>query len=263
MQKDYPIRVGSMLYTQVDPEPGYEVEYNRWYERDHFYAGCMVGPWLFAGRRWVATRELKDLRFPADTPFLSPVDAGSYVAIYWLLDGKYEEHREWATEQVNWLYDNGRGFANRVHRHTGMYGHQARWYRDDDYVPLELALDHEQYVGMVSMAIQRADGVDAAAVDEWLNANMPEFLAGGPVASVSEWAALPLLDSAPAFVPRDPDAAKRTIFLYFLEEDPRTAWDRFRQWAKQIDGSGLATVVFAAPWFPTVVGTDTYTDQLW
>jgi hypothetical protein len=113
------------------------------------------------------------------------------------------------------------------------------------------------------MAIQRADGVDAAAVDAWLNTNMPEFLAGGPVASVSEWASLPLLDSAPAFVPRDPDSAKRTVFLYFLEEDPRTAWDSFRQWAKQIDASGLASVVFAAPWFPTVVGTDTYTDQLW
>ena len=61
---DYPITVGSMLFTMVDPEKGHEVEYNRWYERDHFYAGCMVGPWLFAGKRWVATKELKDLRFP-------------------------------------------------------------------------------------------------------------------------------------------------------------------------------------------------------
>jgi hypothetical protein len=262
MQKDYPIRVGSMLYTQVDPEPGHEVEYNRWYERDHFYAGCMVGPWLFAGRRWVATKDLKALRFPEQTPFLSPVTAGSYVAVYWLLDGKYEEHREWATEQVNWLYANGRGFAKRVHRHTGMYGHQARWYRDEDYVPLELALDHEQYVGMVSMALQRADHVDEGAVEEWLDANMPGLLAGGPVASASKWGALPLLDSAPSFVPRDPDADKRSLYLFFLEEDPRADWERFRQWAKQVDTSGVATVIFAAPWIPTVVGTDTYTDQL-
>ncbi len=262
MQKDYPIRVGSMLYTQVDPEPGYEVEYNRWYERDHFYAGCMVGPWLFAGRRWVSTKDLKALRFPAETPFLSPVTAGSYVAIYWILEDRYEDHREWATEQVNWLYANGRGFPNRVHRHTGMYGQQARWYRDDEYVPLELALDHEQYVGMVSMALQRADGVEDAAVDEWLDANVPGFLAGGPVASASKWAPLPILESAPAFVPRDPDADKRTMHLFFLEEDPRADWERFRQWGKQVDASGVATVVFAAPWIPTVVGTDTYTDQL-
>jgi len=263
MQKDYPIRVGSMLYTQVDPEKGYEVEYNRWYERDHFYAGCMIGPWLFAGRRWVATRELKDLRFPAETPFLSPVTDGSYVAIYWLLDGHYEDHIEWATEQVNWLYANGRGFQHRVHRHTGMYGTTGRWYRDDDYVPLELALDHEQYVGMVSMALQRHDGVEEAALEAWLDANLPAFLAASPVAIASKWNGLPLLDSAPAFVPRDPDADKRSLYLYFLEGDPRASWDAFRAWAAEIDASGVAKVVFAAPWIPTIIGTDTYTDQLW
>ena len=59
---DYPVRAGSMLFTLVDPSRGHEVAYNRWYERDHFYAGCMVGPWLFAGSRWVAPRRLKDLR---------------------------------------------------------------------------------------------------------------------------------------------------------------------------------------------------------
>ena len=26
----HPVRVGSMLYTLVDPEKGYEVAYNRW-----------------------------------------------------------------------------------------------------------------------------------------------------------------------------------------------------------------------------------------
>ena len=63
---DYPVKVGSMLLTLVDPNPGFERAYNRWYERDHYYGGCMVGPWLFAGSRWVATRPLKDLRWPAD-----------------------------------------------------------------------------------------------------------------------------------------------------------------------------------------------------
>jgi hypothetical protein len=64
--KDYPIKVGSMLFTMVEPHKGHEVEYNRWYERDHFYAGCMIGAWQFAGRRFVATRDLKSLRYPDD-----------------------------------------------------------------------------------------------------------------------------------------------------------------------------------------------------
>jgi len=39
-----PVKIGRMLFTMVDPNRGYEVAYNRWYERDHFYAGCMIGP---------------------------------------------------------------------------------------------------------------------------------------------------------------------------------------------------------------------------
>ena len=49
-----PIALGTVLFTMVEPHTGHELEYNRWYERDHFYAGCMVGPWLFAGRRWAS-----------------------------------------------------------------------------------------------------------------------------------------------------------------------------------------------------------------
>ena len=99
-----PVQVGTMLYTQVDPERGAEVAYNRWYERDHFYAGCMIGPGFFSGRRWVATRELKSLRLPeGETTFCTPVTAGSYLAIYWVLDGMQEENLRWGTDQVNWL----------------------------------------------------------------------------------------------------------------------------------------------------------------
>ena len=34
------IRIGSTLLTLVEPHRGQEVDYNRWYERDHFYAGA-------------------------------------------------------------------------------------------------------------------------------------------------------------------------------------------------------------------------------
>ena len=105
----HPVRAGSMLYTLVDPEPGHEVAYNRWYERDHFYGGCMTGPWCFAGSRWVATRELKDLRFPAKGNSISdPVDRGSYVAIYWVEDGHHDDHFAWGADQVVRLYTAGR-----------------------------------------------------------------------------------------------------------------------------------------------------------
>ena len=41
----------------------------------------------------------------------SPARDGSYVAIYWIHEDHYDDHVEWATEQVNWLYPNDRGYA--------------------------------------------------------------------------------------------------------------------------------------------------------
>ena len=66
---DRPIRLGSLLFTMVEPRPGYEVAYNRWYERDHFYSGCMIGAYTVSGARYNAARvqtfdELNDLAGP-------------------------------------------------------------------------------------------------------------------------------------------------------------------------------------------------------
>ena len=123
--EDYPVKVGSMLLTLVDPNRGFEAAYNRWYERDHFYAGCMIGPFLFAGSRWVATRELKEARWPrGGETVASPTDAGSYVAIYWVERGHHADHFDvWARQQVRDLYAAGRGFAERRHTHTVLYDH--------------------------------------------------------------------------------------------------------------------------------------------
>lgn len=111
-----PVKLGAMLYTLVDPNPGHEVAYNRWYERDHFYGGCMIGPGILAGARWVATREYKDLRFPADSGVAIPTDAGSYLATYWVQRGHEAEHFGWSSKQVFELYDAGRGFDERTTR---------------------------------------------------------------------------------------------------------------------------------------------------
>ncbi len=53
-----------MLYTLVEPHRGHEVAYNRWYERDHFYAGCQIGAYNFAGARFVSTAPLKAPALP-------------------------------------------------------------------------------------------------------------------------------------------------------------------------------------------------------
>ena len=263
---DHPIRVGSCLFTMVDPNPGHEVEYNRWYERDHFYAGCMIGPWLFAGSRWVATRALKDMRFPEDTPFAVPADAGSYLAIYWMLDGYYDEHFAWSLPQVQWLYANGRGFAERTHAHTGLYDHPWAHYRDADPVPLELALDHH-YEGLAVVSLERADGVSADELQSWLTSDaLPALMQGSPIAAAAGWSPIDRGDSdsgAPMDLGTSPGGEERLLQMFFIEEKPEGSWDRFHAYADAVNASGKAKVLFAAPFYRTVVGTDTYTDQLW
>src|SRR5258708_6387001 len=99
-----PIKLGSMLLTLVEPHRGHEVAYNRWYERDHFYAGCMVGPYNFAGRRFVATADLKALRDPDPSAITGEPERGSYVAVYWVLDRYFDVWNRWALRQVDALH---------------------------------------------------------------------------------------------------------------------------------------------------------------
>ncbi|MEW6272141.1 MAG: hypothetical protein AB1689_22900 [Thermodesulfobacteriota bacterium] len=260
---DTPVKVGSMLLTMVDPHRGHEVAYNRWYERDHFYAGCLVGPWLLAGARWVATRELKALRFPDESPIAKPtVRAGSYVAMYWIHEGRFDDYRTWGNEQAHWLYRNGRGFEQRTHVHTLMYHLDWVHYRDADPVPLALALDH-RFPGMATVAVLRREGVPQEHLDTWLRGDfLPRFLPGSDVAMCSTWSPVPQ-GAAPMAIPLVENTDRLDMQLWFLDGEAAPGWQRFRDYAAALEGTGLGRVVFASPWRPTAVGTDRYTDQLW
>jgi hypothetical protein len=268
---EYPVRLGSLLFTLVEPHQGHEVAYHRWYERDHFYAGCLTGPHLFAGRRWVATRDLKNLRTSAPQPasrhtplFDGEPALGSYLAVYWIEEGKHAEHLEWALERVLWLHKNGRMFAERDHIHTLMFHHRLAAWRDDDGVPAELALDH----GFAGLGVSMVDTTDGTTVEElssWLaDEHLPGVLAGGPAALVLGSVPEPLQDDAPVQQP-DPGALeRRVLLLWFLDDDPASAWSFFADGhADAVAASGKGEVVWSGAFLPTDPGTDRYTDQLW
>jgi len=263
---EYPVQIGSMLFTMVDPNPGFEVAYNRWYERDHFYAGCMIGPWLFAGGRWVAPRPLKDLRFPEKSPFAEPVDAGSYLSTYWIHKDHVEEHLQWAGEQVVWLYSNGRGFNERTHAHTSIYDLVSVKYADEDGVPLELSLDHH-FPGLGVLVTEPAEGVSAADHQAWLESNaVPGLLATAGISNWSAWTKHPAPadreSQSPMKLGTDGGREDRLVQLVFIEADPTATWEAFQAFGRAVDDGGVAKLTFAAPFFGTNVGTDDYTDQL-
>jgi hypothetical protein len=264
--EDYPVKVGSMLLTLVDPSPGYEKAYNRWYERDHYYAGCMVGPYLFAGSRWVATRELKDLRWPAgEQTVAKPTDAGSYVAIYWVEKGHHGDHFDnWARDQVRWLYAEGRGFAERRHVHTILFDHIGAVYRDPDPVPVDLALD-AGYDGIVAAWFDATSGT-AQDLHTALVPKLRDLVAGSSIEIASSWTPS-AGENDPKDVPMDlgsrAGGPERLCQLFFVRGDVRGLTERLHAYTDAVEAEGLASVRLVAPFFRTVIGTDTYTDQLW
>ncbi len=263
---DYPVRVGSTLLTLVDPERGYERAYNRWYERDHFYAGCLIGPYLFAGGRWVATRALKQLRWPRESAVAAPFDAGSYLAIYWVLAGFHDDHFEaWARPQVRQLYAEGRGFAKRSHVHTALFDHLGAAYSDADPVPIELALDHG-YDGLVAVWL---DGVgrDARTLASDLDKELvPELLAASNVEIASAWTPS-AGENEPKNVPMPlgsrAGGPERLCQLFFVSGDVRAPLERLRSYTQALESAGLARTQLVAPFVRTVPGTDKYADELW
>ena len=48
-----------------------------------------------------------------------------------------------------------------------------------------------------------------------------------------------------------------------VKRSVRDAVERFKAYTAKIEADGLATTHLVAPFFRTVIGTDTYTDQLW
>jgi hypothetical protein len=250
-----PIRLGGALVTVVEPHRGHEVAYNRWYERDHFYAGCQIGAWTIAGARFVATRDLKALRYPNPSPVLGDSDGASYLALYWVLAGKFGEWIRWGTEQVHWLIDAERMFTERDHVHTLMYKFRTG-YEHPDGVPVELALDHRSpYVVLVIG--QPAADTDLDVVDAWFRSRPLPGVVGAELTSV------PMHAGAPSDVPAD-DATERFCQLWFVDDDLPATWaDTFAPLGAEFAAAGLGELLAVSPFRATVPGTDTYTDQLW
>jgi len=249
-----PIKLGGALFTMVEPHRGHEVDYNRWYERDHFYAGCMIGAWTISGARFVATKACKERRFPEDSPITPDPMVGSYLALYWILAGKFDEWMKWGTKQVVWLHENNRMFPHRDHVHTLMYRFLDEHGREDG-VPIELALDH-RFAGVVAIIGEPTEGHSAEEVRDWWKARPP---VGETMAAFTP---VPLFNDAPSDVPRD-TATERFLQLFFVDDNPLAVWDQFEDYGAALDNSGLGRVLFASPYLATSPGTDKYTDELW
>jgi hypothetical protein len=252
-RQDRPMRLGSLLFTIVEPRPGHELAYNRWYERDHFLSGCMIGAFTLAGGRFVATRPYKALRLGAPGSAIDPAK-GSYLALYWILDGEHAAWDKWAVQQVTALHGEGRMFSERDHIHTGFYRYEAEYNAAGSSMPIELALNRH-YAGTVAILIDLAPGKTVADADAFFRKrDCP-----GDVALLAS--PMPMDPTRPADVPDS--AGRHCLFLSFSTEDPQQVWaERYIPLDAAVKAAGLGEIRFASPFIPTVFGTDKYVDEI-
>ncbi len=257
---DHPVRLGTILFTLIEPHEGHERAYNRWYERDHFYSGCLTGAHNFAGDRFVATRPLKDLR-AGPGPGGDPA-RGSYLSLYWIEDGHHWDWAAWAGERLADLHDADRMFPQRDHVHTKLYDLDWAVGRDPDPIPVELALDHP-FEGLAVVLGETAGDTTPEELDAWYRReHLPSVLPGSPAALVARFSILPMPSDAPD-VPDEEGDPGHYLQLWFLQADPRDCWDDLlADHATALSGAGVAELTLAAPFIPTVPGTDAHVDDL-
>jgi hypothetical protein len=257
------VDLGHAMITMVEPtsDPDRLREYNRWYEHDHCYSGVMVGPWAFSYGRFVATRRLKDLRFPAESSIASPVDQGSFIGLYWYLAGKIDEHFAWSFPATQQLAAEGRMNGDRTHISTSLYDFRGVVNRPGWPVPAEVSLDH-RYAGLVTLWIDRTEASTADALASWLLTDHLPWVFSAPSA----------LASALVFAPRDfpgvPGTGvgvdEKVLVTLFVQGDPADVWEsHIAPLEASIAAGGHGTVGLAAGFIPVVPGTETYLDQLW
>ena len=257
----------------MEPDAGSEAAFNQWYGDDHFYAGGMSVPWIFAGRRWICPRTHQAVRVSADNTTFQPPQAGRFLHLNFFSQGHVDEAAVVLGDTIARLMGKGRMYVDTIprrHVFSRLQPYAGAVYADrEDDGPLDVhALDHP-FGGVVVEVLRTGPGQERAALVDWL---LGEFVparlgtARADMCLVSLDAELPdAVAQKTSRVPRTygEEADQRVTLLWFTADDPLEAWsDRFASHADGIRDGGLGVLEFASPFVPTVPGTNRHVDQL-
>lgn len=251
-----PPEVGHTIIALHDPVRGRESAFNRWYEADHMLAAGTMAPWTIGGMRWVADRDLKALRYPAEGPF-GPATRGSYLMLFWIQRDRLAEQQAWVTEAMTDIAAQDRNFADRDAVTATTYDVVRHVVRDADGVPPVLALAHH-FAGVVLLVVERAATTSLTELgDRLLDTLLGPRLAGSPVALAVACTPRPKEPWWPAAYPEVAGVGERLFVVAFTDTDPRDCWDtHFADVGDALAASGHGRLLLAAPFVPAAVGTD-------
>ena len=253
-------RLGRAIISLVEPHLGREREYNRWYEDDHLIVSAMACPWVFAGKRWVATRALRPLRLPKDDADAASLDLGCYLAAYWILDGRYKEFLAWARSLVgNRLMPTGRMSPARTHIFTNDQQHVRSVYRDPEGPRDVHALDYP-FGGLVIETVDAHGAAERAELERWLaDAHIPSTIRNSPSTMCLMFRTT---------IPPKPRSSitwyqRRITLMWFFENSPIAEWPHmFAGEQEAIQRRDLGRLTMLAPFVPVFPGTNRYVDEL-
>jgi hypothetical protein len=258
----YEVKIGSALITMVEPQIGHDEAYNRWYEDDHFYAGAMAMPWMFAGRRYVATRELQAMRIPTKSAVANPVELGKYIATYWITEGRYEDHLRWSVGTNQRLLADNRVYLQRDHIFTAFQEFITSFYRDENG-PKDFHAFDAGYGGLVVEVIDAPEEGQLEAVVDYVRTVRAPLAFENGVAMAVVFTPIPLPEDRMSYVKQVEGLGKRVTVLWFTDGDPRESWNAaFAGAVEQSKEAGVGKAEFVAPFIPTAVGTNKYVDEL-
>ncbi len=245
-------KLGGGLITMVQAHAGREEAFNRWYEDDHYISGAMVGPWVFAGRRFIRC-ELE--RFAAAGA--KPTDMGSFISLYWALEGHLDEVWRWVLGALDHLVEEGRGPRDRTHVYTAF--HELAFAHVFD--PAPMAAIHSLDYPYRGLAVELVDAPDAGSRKDLVQWLRDEYVPaqGGPIGQCLAFVPRPVPEERREGLGwRGQDPERRVCLLWFLREDPHEFWPgSFAKHAEEIEAGGKGQLVLLAPFVPTLPGTVT------
>lgn len=259
---EYGVRLGSAIMTVVDPWRGHEVEFNRWYERDHLYGGASLGPSVFSAARFLARARDKELRVAGDCD----ADTGTMLSLYWLV-GDGSDYWRWSAENVKRLAAEGRMSAKGEVRTAQFLEHPWAEQRDADGVPAELALDR-RFPGLFVTIVAAEQPCPPEEFFYWYRTSCARPLVAeqGLAELVLGFSARSIGNLARSSVEADGDEPRSRwlIGLWFVDRDPcDDGASLLVEHEKAMRQAGYGRTIWASPFIGTVPGTDRYLDQVW
>ncbi len=116
------VQIGTAVIAYIEPHAGQAQAFNRWYERDHFYAAATAGPGRVLGRALGRDARVQGGATRRTRRGSAIRRAARTSATVWLLEDKQAEWDAWVAREMESLRTQARRmFAGRDHLHTAVY----------------------------------------------------------------------------------------------------------------------------------------------